>query len=109
MSNDIERVEQAVVKMADSVHELTVTLTGYCAKQDGLHESVQELKQDNKDFKTSINTRFNKHDDRLRTVEQAVGVGRVFDDLNMNKLKNIAPWLISVITVLMSFYAIYKG
>ncbi len=88
--------------MAKSVHELAIALTGYCARQDGFNTTIVGMKEDIKELKMASNKKFEKLDDRLRDVEKACGVGGVLDEINKHKLKNMLPWFVTCVILVIT-------
>jgi hypothetical protein len=94
-NDELRAIRSDISEMAKSVHELALALTGYCARQDGFNNTIVDMKQDIKEFKSDATKRLDKLDDRVRGVERACGIGGVLDDINIHKQKNIVAYILA--------------
>ena len=101
-NDELKAIRSDISEMAKSVHELAIALTGYCARQDGFNNTIVDMKEDIKDLKMASNKKFEKLDDRLRDVEKACGVGGVLDEINKHKLKNMLPWFVTCVILVIT-------
>lgn len=86
---DMQNVTADVKDIANSMHEIATSIQ--------LSISVQQTQQ--KDIEKA-EIKIEKHDDRIRVLENSIGVGNVFDEINKNKIKNIVPWSIAALSLM---------
>lgn len=120
MSSEIDRLAQIMredsketrielAKMAESITGFTVSMTAIMERQEARDKAHEKEVEYNKEAFARIREENKDQEIRIRKIETAVGVGKVFDDINKGKIISYWPHALSVASLAFAIIMWVKG
>ena len=111
--SDIERLEKVIEKMSeqskvgmDKLNESMTTLliaqTAFYEHKETITRDVEKLENAFFLYRDKTDNKFDKISSEISNINTAIGQGNVLDDINKHKLKNMLPWFITCVMLVIT-------